>query len=52
MSVLCRTFGHDPARKGRRLDPFTFAEQAYCKRCGVALEHDAKGGWRQTVEAA
>ena len=51
MSVLCRAFGHDVARRLVQLDPVSFESHSRCKRCGAKLVRRNGGKWEEAVES-
>jgi len=43
--ILCRLFGHKPSRQVH-LNPSTFVEHGYCKRCRTRLVREG-AAWRE-----
>jgi hypothetical protein len=46
MGILCRTFGHRPARDSVQRDMVTFALHGRCSRCRIPIVRDEQG-WRE-----
>ena len=51
MPILCRLFGHKPISQVQ-LNPSTFVEHGYCKRCRVRLVRGGEAaGWRERTDS-
>jgi hypothetical protein len=48
--IFCRLFGHKPSSQVQ-LNPSTFVEHGYCKRCRTRLVRGGEtSGWRELTD--
>jgi len=46
MRLRCRIFGHKVSRSGKRIEPGSFKQVSFCKRCEAPLERNGREAWK------
>jgi hypothetical protein len=50
MNLVCRLLGHKASRDEVRLDPKTFQQFSFCRRCRSRLARSSGANWRALQE--